>query len=350
MASTRLHLSSSPAGILLRLPPPWVGLGVFCLFGGAMLLLFSGQVAGYLAWLAESFQADNAPISDSRARSLGAGVQVWGWSGIILAAATLPLWYVPLRTRLVTNFFRIPERVGQPLPLAADRYGFPFFLSLASVLLFTLVAHWSLTAYEALDWFEGEDGISEWWSVATYLAAAVGLAATARILHGRTHVRLVWVQLLLAGLLLVGAMEEVSWGQRLFGWGTPGLLEQFNEQGETTLHNLGTVDTIISVLLFWCILVASAGSAVRAVWHHYGRVTTADFILPSLVLSPALLMILIWWVGDFWTPANLPRLLMDYLDYAPQGSEIPEVLLGLFLFLFALGNLRRALVLRRILG
>ena len=127
-------------------------------------------------------------------------------------------------------------------------------------------------------------------------------------------------------------------------------MEEFNEQGETTFHNLGTVNSVISVFLFWGILLAAAGSAVRAVWHHYGRVTTADFMLPSLVLSPALLMILIWWVGDFWTPANLPRLLMEFLDYAPQGSEVPEVLLGLCLLLFALGNLRRALILRRIQG
>ena len=41
------------------------------------------------------------------------------------------------------------------------------------------MAHWSLTAYEAVDWFEGEDGVSEWWSVATYLAAAALASATA---------------------------------------------------------------------------------------------------------------------------------------------------------------------------
>ena len=127
-------------------------------------------------------------------------------------------------------------------------------------------------------------------------------------------------------------------------------MEKFNEQGETTLHNLGTVNSVISVIFFWGILLAAAGSAVRAVWHHYGRVTTMDFVLPSLVLSPALLMILIWRVGDIWTPVNLLRLFMDYLDYAPQGSEVPEVLLGLCLLLFALGNLRRALTLRRTQG
>jgi hypothetical protein len=38
-------------------------------------------------------------------------------------------------------------------------------------------------------------------------------------------------------LLLLLGFEEVSWGQRLVGWGTGGLFEQ-NVQGETNLHNL----------------------------------------------------------------------------------------------------------------
>ena len=39
---------------------------------------------------------------------------------------------------------------------------------------------------------------------------------------------------------------------------------------------------------------------------------------------------------------------MNYWDYAPQGSEVPEVLLGLCLYLYALGNLKRAAALGRL--
>lgn len=34
------------------------------------------------------------------------------------------------------------------------------------------------------------------------------------------------------------AMEEISWGQRLFGWETPAAWAALNHQGETNLHNL----------------------------------------------------------------------------------------------------------------
>ena len=32
--------------------------------------------------------------------------------------------------------------------------------------------------------------------------------------------------------------EEISWGQRIFGWETPEKLAEINAQGETTIHNL----------------------------------------------------------------------------------------------------------------
>lgn len=44
----------------------------------------------------------------------------------------------------------------------------------------------------------------------------------------------------LAGILFVIAMEEISWGQRLFGYATPGAVAELNWQGEFNLHNIQT--------------------------------------------------------------------------------------------------------------
>lgn len=44
--------------------------------------------------------------------------------------------------------------------------------------------------------------------------------------------------LLLALLFLVCAGEEISWGQRIFDWETPQILDELNAQGETNLHNI----------------------------------------------------------------------------------------------------------------
>lgn len=44
--------------------------------------------------------------------------------------------------------------------------------------------------------------------------------------------------LLLALLMFFGAGEEISWGQRIFGYATPENVKELNVQGEFTLHNL----------------------------------------------------------------------------------------------------------------
>jgi len=49
--------------------------------------------------------------------------------------------------------------------------------------------------------------------------------------------RNVWF-LLLALLFFFGGGEEISWGQRIFGWDTPQAFEQANVQRETNIHNL----------------------------------------------------------------------------------------------------------------
>ncbi len=44
--------------------------------------------------------------------------------------------------------------------------------------------------------------------------------------------------LLLLGLFLFVAMEEISWGQRVFGWRTPAFLWEHNYQREMNIHNI----------------------------------------------------------------------------------------------------------------
>lgn len=46
------------------------------------------------------------------------------------------------------------------------------------------------------------------------------------------------VYLGLAAVFFFGAGEEISWGQRIFGFGTPPELSQINKQDEFNLHNL----------------------------------------------------------------------------------------------------------------
>lgn len=76
------------------------------------------------------------------------------------------------------------------------------------------------------------------------LAFAAGLAGLrlARMLRGRREKPLVYAFYAVFSLgLVVVAMEEVAWGQTLLGFETPASLRAINRQGETTLHNMGSL-------------------------------------------------------------------------------------------------------------
>ena len=232
------------------------------------------------------------------------------------------------------------------IPLQRDKYDVKFAVAVGVVLVFSVVSFWSLTEYGDVQWYAGEDGVSEWWTVAAYVASATMAGVVARTLMRLGHLRLGWLHALFAVLFVIGALEEISWGQRIFDWSTPGSLASINEQGETTVHNLWSMDRVAPTAIFWGSALALLGAIVRAILHHQGRVTNADFILPSLVLSPALLMIMFWIGAGQSVPGNLPRMLLIHFDLRPVGSEIPEVLVGLCLLCYYFGNLKRAFALR----
>ena len=325
----------------------WIGVGTLSLMAGAMLLLATDSVWEHLVWLVDNEPFRDNPFGDGEGRWLRRGVSMWGWAGIALGATLFLLGTPRFRARLAARFFQAVDRTFHRLPFPADRYDRRFFLAISGVLAFSLLAHWTLTVFEDVDWLEGEDGVSEWWSVATYAVSAVMAAYTAMLLRRLGHPRLGVLYVGLAVAFVFGAMEELSWGQRLLGWSTPAVLGHVNEQGETSIHNVTSFNEVMYTVLFLGSALALAGAAMRAVLHHHRRVSTADFLLPSLVLSPALLMILIWRAGDLLYPANIPRLVLTYFDLGTQGSEIPEVLLGLCLLLFTLSNLKRVLALHR---
>ncbi len=88
-----------------------------------------------------------------------------------------------------------------------------------------------------------EDSVIEWSQFVALLASVVGAAWVALVLDRRRArgLAILFGAMALAAFVVAG--EEISWGQRLLGIVTPQALEEINEQGETTLHNVGIVQT-----------------------------------------------------------------------------------------------------------
>ena len=325
----------------------WTVIGSFSLFVGLLLLAFDGTIFAAVEWLMGISRSGSDTLSPKTAAAIEDGINTWGWAGIVVAAITLPLGNETVRSRF-TRLIRPIAAAREHDRLPPDRYGPSFFMALFLVLVFAVVAHWSLRTYIEVAWLESEDGLSEWWSVATYLAGALAAGAAAWSLRSTGYSAVKYFYLVLAVGLLLGGMEEISWGQRLVGWGTPAALDQINFQGETTLHNVNFANNVIFEVLFW----GSALGLIAGLWRFTanlrGLSDPVRMVLPSLVLAPALLLIMVWRTGDLWQTANIPRLFMDHFNSGPRGSEVPEALLGLCIVIYTFSNLRQARYLGRL--
>ena len=105
-----------------------------------------------------------------------------------------------------------------------------------------------------------EDGLVEWLTVVVLLimSAFSGIMSYA---FGRSQpgsgAKTVW--LLLAFLCFFGAMEEISWGQRILGIESPEWFLKHNAQGEINVHNLLICGVKLNKLVFGKILSVLIG-------------------------------------------------------------------------------------------
>lgn len=84
-----------------------------------------------------------------------------------------------------------------------------------------------------------EDGPVEWLTFLVYLAALpFALALARRLVQAQQPLLALLFGLLAFGMFLV-AMEEISWGQRVFGVPTPDGLAGINQKQELNFHNIG---------------------------------------------------------------------------------------------------------------
>ena len=113
----------------------------------------------------------------------------------------------------------------------------------------------------------GEGGLVEWSQVlvlvlATRAAWLISTDLNAR-LEERRPGRLFQIG---AGCLGLVLMEELAWGQVIFSWRTPPLLNEINAQNETTLHNIGWFQDRLDVGTFFATLGVLAVVVLAPRW------------------------------------------------------------------------------------
>lgn len=103
----------------------------------------------------------------------------------------------------------------------------------------------------------GEDGPVEWAQFALFAFSAAAAAGVALRLRQASQQPNALLFALAAAALFFIAGEEISWGQRVFGFATPAKLAAVNKQNEISLHNIGET---LSVINFAMMLIGAWGA------------------------------------------------------------------------------------------
>ena len=145
-----------------------------------------------------------------------------------------------------------------------------------------------------------------------FLLAGILLFVTAFVERGLLR-RCIYI---LGGMAMVfAAGEEISWGQRIFGFTTPDLLMQLNEQQEFTVHNFANKSFDIIYLNGTLILCMTTSAA-----FFCGRDRILNIPLPSIPLMLSFLIVLSYESG-----ANLREL----GELERSGGSFRDYLVGI---------------------
>jgi hypothetical protein len=182
-----------------------------------------------------------------------------------------------------------------------------------------------------------EDGIAEYAQAGLYAAGCLLCVLIIRQhLRDQNRIAAVLYAVLTAGLVfMVG--EELSWGQRIFGWGTPESIQALNKQEETNLHNIRGVGSTFKwvqglVGAYGAFLPLMLGSPRRIRRFRY----LIDAVVPHYSLAIFFLPMFVWRMyRNLWgDPVRYYYVITNY-------NEVIELILALGFFLFLVFQWRK---------
>jgi len=160
-----------------------------------------------------------------------------------------------------------------------------------SILLIFVVAAVLHSANEyAYDWVAREDGVLEWATFWAFVVAATLFGRNA-LYSKRSGDPYPWFAIGLAAFCLFVAMEEISWGQRIFGGAPPAFFLERNYQQELNFHNL--IETDYRALIVQIVLLGYGVLLSAAAMHPRVRQLLSYFriVAPPIQLAVSFLVV-----------------------------------------------------------
>ena len=148
------------------------------------------------------------------------------------------------------------------------------------------------------EWLFIEDGPTEYATAFGFLCAAILLSISAFRARSKREDSPLWYFCFLSFLsvvLALVALEEISWGQRIFNLETPDVIAEINLQNELNFHNIFTSDFIaiylLSATLLFAVAILSCWSAIQNPRQKIFSELSRFFPDGSLIFLFALLLI-----------------------------------------------------------
>ena len=209
------------------------------------------------------------------------------------------------------------------------------------VLVFLLVPIKIVSPEFYASWMDGELGLIELATPLISLAGAVvGIKLMRKAAALPTRRLRLWMLLMTLSCIYF-AGEELSWGQHLFGWGTPEHLEAVNDQEETNLHNISSwFDQKPRLILELWVLIGGVLWPLRCLTVRGGASQSSgesDWFLPTIELLPTALLAII-----VRLPERIKSLFeIEQLPLEFRFSEPQEYYFALFLLIYLASVHRR---------
>jgi len=190
-------------------------------------------------------------------------------------------------------------------------------------------------------YFQGEDRIVEWLTFTFFLSASIVYFLTLKYRSAMSR-KAVYYFILMGLFLFVCTGEEISWGQRIFGFETPGVISVINEQKEFNLHNLELEYIHPYGIVSWFMLIYGIILPLVFLKKLINPDSPMRKYFSPLVLIPCFAFsILIGSPDDFVTPSVINFFGPDNtVSYTMQSMELQEMYWGLCMFLTSVSIFR----------
>ena len=206
----------------------------------------------------------------------------------------------------------------------------PFVIAAAGVVA-------ALLGKDAYKWFTQEDSFAENMQVLFYSLAFLLSLVVARRQWRAGEKAIFYLYLGLSACLFLMIGEELSWGQRIFGWQTVETIASSNKQEETNLHNIYGVGSTFK----WIQMLVGAYGTILPLavllWkvpERYEKIASAA--IPHYSLVVYFVMMFFWRLFR-----NLTEVTDRFYFVVSEYNEVLEMALALGFLLFVVYQLRR---------